>query len=225
LLACGFFVRHIFRTFQNLSLWPRLGFWALVVAVSMIVGRTSRVAVCHWIAPRRLRDENVLAVLAFTVIFAPLLWGMVLVLEYPRPPELSFLALSGVVLLIAVAVGLIRAIILGQFPGSDAAQGPALLARLEPTVRGGIQILTARDHYVDVVTENGTEALFMRFADAIAEVDGVDGVQVHRSHWVARNAVTAQVRRDGRLFLQMQSGAEVPVSRKYRPEVERAGLG
>ncbi len=52
-----------------------------------------------------------------------------------------------------------------------------------------------------------------RLADVIAELDGVEGAQTHRSWWVARDAVES-VRRDGdKLMLVLKSGAVAPVSR------------
>ena len=62
------------------------------------------------------------------------------------------------------------------------------------------------------------------FADAMAELDGVDGVQVHRSYWVARKAVEGAVRRNGRHYVTLIDGSEVPVSRSYRRNAESAGL-
>ena len=55
----------------------------------------------------------------------------------------------------------------------------------------------------------------MRLSDAIDELDGIEGAQVHRSWWVARDAITEAVRGDGRATLTLKDGAEVPVSRTY----------
>ena len=75
-----------------------------------------------------------------------------------------------------------------------------------------------------VTTDAGRFSLLMRFADAMAELDGVDGVQVHRSYWVARKAVEGAVRRNGRHYVTLIDGSEVPVSRSYRRNAESAGL-
>nr|WP_255714076.1 LytTR family DNA-binding domain-containing protein [Pelagibacterium xiamenense] len=55
----------------------------------------------------------------------------------------------------------------------------------------------------------------MRLADAIAETDGVAGLQIHRSHWVAASAVAGLERRNGKTFVALRSGALLPVSRSY----------
>jgi len=96
----------------------------------------------------------------------------------------------------------------------------AFLERLPEEKRGQILTLSARDHYVDVTTDKGREPVLIRLADAIGQLDGLAGEQVHRSHWVARDAVAGSARRDGRLFLTISNGEEIPVSRRYRETVE-----
>nr|QQZ51292.1 LytTR family transcriptional regulator DNA-binding domain-containing protein [Phenylobacterium glaciei] len=69
------------------------------------------------------------------------------------------------------------------------------------------------DHYVRVHTAVRSELILMRLSDAVART-GREGLQVHRSWWVARDAVT-EVIRDGRnLRLKLLNGLEVPVARR-----------
>ena len=100
---------------------------------------------------------------------------------------------------------------------------PRLADRLPPDLRGPVRRVSGRDHYVDIVTEQGSAAVLMRFSDALAELSGADGVQVHRSHWVGAHAVREAVRDGNRLFLRLDCGTQVPVSRTWMPEVERRG--
>ena len=101
---------------------------------------------------------------------------------------------------------------------------PKLLDRLPQRLRGDITYLSMQDHYVDVHTEKGSTLVLMRLADAIAEVEGVPGLQIHRSHWVALDAVAGSLRRDGRLFLRMSDETLLPVSRSWFEAVRAAGL-
>lgn len=101
---------------------------------------------------------------------------------------------------------------------------PKLLDRLPQHLRGDITYLSMQDHYVDVHTEKGSTLVLMRLADAIAEVEGVPGLQIHRSHWVALGAVAGSLRRDGRLFLRMTDDTLLPVSRSWLEAVRAAGL-
>ncbi len=102
---------------------------------------------------------------------------------------------------------------------------PPLLDRLPPKARGKLLYLSMQDHYVDVHTDMGSALVLMRLADAIGETGDTAGLQIHRSHWVALDAVDSTARRDGRLFLKMLDGALLPVSRSAVNAVKQAGIG
>jgi hypothetical protein len=106
----------------------------------------------------------------------------------------------------------------------DAAPPPRIASRLGDLPCTEVLRLTARDHYVDVVTRRASKALLLRLSDAMAEVEGIPGAQVHRSHWVARAAVVKARRDGGRIVLVLADGSVVPVSRGYRDRAEAAGL-
>ena len=89
---------------------------------------------------------------------------------------------------------------------------------------GGILRLKVKDHFVDVVGRSGRVRLRMRFADAIKEMEPVEGYCIHRSHWVAAGAIGSVRREGGKVYLCLINGDEVPVSRKYRPDLEAAGV-
>ena len=46
--------------------------------------------------------------------------------------------------------------------------------------------IESEDHYLRVHTSAGQELILMRLADAVRELAGVEGLQTHRSWWVAR---------------------------------------
>ena len=60
-------------------------------------------------------------------------------------------------------------------------------------------------------------------ADAIREAAPTDGLQVHRSHWVARRHIAALRREKGRIILTLSNGRDIPVSRTYEQAVAQAG--
>ena len=101
---------------------------------------------------------------------------------------------------------------------------PPILERVPLPQRGRLLALSVEDHYVDIVTDRGKTLVLMRLADAMREAAGVPGLQVHRSHWVARDAVVRTHRSDGRLLLELSNGMRLPVSRGYLPQVREAGL-
>ena len=107
---------------------------------------------------------------------------------------------------------------------SHAPPAAALLARLSAGTRADILHLRMQDHYVEVHTAAGMEMLLLRFRDAMHEVEGVDGLRVHRSHWVARAAVArVERRRGGAVVLHLVNGSEVPVSRSFAPILRKKG--
>lgn len=90
------------------------------------------------------------------------------------------------------------------------------LDRLPLKLRGAeVWAVEAEDHYLRLHTSKGQDLILMRLADAVDELDGIEGAQVHRSWWVAREAITDAKRGDGRATLTLKDGAEVPVSRTY----------
>lgn len=100
---------------------------------------------------------------------------------------------------------------------------PRLLARLGGRLGREVIALQAEDHYVRVHTTLGSDLLLMRFADAISEAEGIDGLRVHRSWWVARAAVAAARPEGRRAVLTLKTGLEVPATREITPELRRAG--
>jgi DNA-binding LytR/AlgR family response regulator len=98
------------------------------------------------------------------------------------------------------------------------------LERLPAKIMGGaIWAVEAEDHYLRVRTSKGSDLILMRLADAMAELDGIEGAQVHRSWWVARAGV-ADVKREGaRVTLVLKDGAEAPVSRPNVKPLREAG--
>lgn len=104
---------------------------------------------------------------------------------------------------------------------------PRLLDRLPLEKRGPLIRLEVQDHYVLVVTSKGTGMLLLRLADAISETEPLDGRQVHRSHWVARNEDNQLIRGGGsnaKLMIRTIDGSDIPVSRTFAADT-KAWLG
>jgi hypothetical protein len=98
------------------------------------------------------------------------------------------------------------------------------LARLPAKLKGAeLYAVEAEDHYLRLHTSLGQDLILMRLSDAIAELEGLEGGQTHRSWWVARAAVASAERLDGRAVLTLKDGAEVPVSRGFARELRAAG--
>jgi hypothetical protein len=101
---------------------------------------------------------------------------------------------------------------------------PRFLDRLPAKLRGAdLYAVQAEDHYLRLHTSRGQDLILMRLSDAVAELEGIEGAQTHRSWWVARAAVEDARRGDGRATLLLKGGAQAPVSRAYAKALREAG--
>ena len=98
------------------------------------------------------------------------------------------------------------------------------IATLPIDKRGELLCLEMADHYVKVYTDKGHHLLLMRFKDALTALDNYDGLQTHRSWWVARNAVVKVQKEQRKLQLVLSNDVIVPVSKTYVERVKQAGL-
>lgn len=106
-------------------------------------------------------------------------------------------------------------------PGAAPAR---FLERLPPKLRGARLIAVhAEDHYLRLHTDRGSDLILMRLADALIELEGLEGAQTHRSWWVAKGAVASVARGDGRAALTLTDNLTAPVSRRYARALREAG--
>lgn len=88
---------------------------------------------------------------------------------------------------------------------------------------GAVLYLKMEDHYVRIRTEHGARLEMGPLGRVTAGLSGVEGLQVHRSWWVARRAIEG-VERDGRnLRLRLVDGETAPVSRASVAKLRAAG--
>lgn len=108
-------------------------------------------------------------------------------------------------------------------PAEPAAPPPnPLFDTLPPELGSDIVALEMEDHYVRVHTALGSALVLMRLRDAMALVAGIEGMQVHRSWWVARAAVEDVLREGRNVRLKLPRGIEVPVARAKVAELRDA---
>jgi len=99
----------------------------------------------------------------------------------------------------------------------------SFLRRLPPDLGRDLLAVEMEDHYARVHTMLGSTLILLRLRDAVAELGEGSGLQVHRSWWVARDAVARSERDNGKLTLILRNGLRVPVSKTYRDPVKAAG--
>lgn len=82
--------------------------------------------------------------------------------------------------------------------------------------------LSAQLHYLDVHTTRGRSLVLYNLRDAVGVLDRtVEGLQIHRSHWVADRHVRRLVRQGKNWRCELSNGLELPVSRRRQGEAKR----
>ena len=105
-------------------------------------------------------------------------------------------------------------------PSSPAAAKPA-----EPSLRldHDVVCLQMEDHYVRIHTAQASRLAHMSLSQAIARLDGIEGLQTHRSWWVARAAVTGVIEDGRNIRLSLVGNLSAPVSRARVSKLRAAG--
>ena len=98
------------------------------------------------------------------------------------------------------------------------------LSRLPAGLGRELVALQMEDHYVRAHTSRGSALVLIPLHQAIREMDGIPGLRVHRSWWVARDAVTGCVRDGRNVRLRLLNDMEAPVARASVAAVRAVGL-
>lgn len=220
-----------FGTYSYLSMSERGEYWFFIIAVSIVLALGARVFVEDVVPALQGIGRSAAIIALFSLTYSVVLYGVNSYVfrdvwdQVPSLPELWLF-----ITLISCGIEALRYFTMQEdvFPDVEQVEEqlsrPPFLDRLKPGIGTDLVRLKVRDHYVEAHTDHGSDLLLMRFSDAIRELDGVEGMQVHRSHWIATDAVTGHRKEKGKLFLKMADGTEVPVSRNYRNAVVEAGL-
>ena len=200
LMSAGTLLANVISRFAvNMELFIRHPWaWAVLVSVVLTLPMTALVWVASGLTFRGRLDPATLPGYAPPVLIITLAMVALTVLLQRTPAQTHAAA-----------------------PGAPA---PAFLERLPAKLRGGdLYAVEAEDHYLRLHTSRGQDLILMRLADALSELEGMEGAQVHRSWWVARAAVVEAERGAGRASLTLKSGAVAPVSRTYARALREAG--
>jgi hypothetical protein len=218
----------------------RLLFWLTVMLTGALIGTTVSLMVKGWGGLKRWRWIEALAIAVAMSVPQTLvvIAARSLVFDLRVPDSSGISILYGFVLFICVVM---VALELAMNKGDQAETAPVQPA-VEPPVAApstpelrfrerlphGLRTarllaLEAEDHYLRVHTDNGSGLILLRLADAVAELEAVEGAQTHRSWWVARAAVAEAKRSDGRAILTLEGGQEVPVSRSFYKAINDSG--
>jgi DNA-binding LytR/AlgR family response regulator len=223
-----------FGTFESFGMAQRAGYWAAMVVICYLAGQGATTFFLELLRP-------LIAQRWPRVIVAALLAALPLTVVVVAINSLAFQRFDGsglvsswiyvTLITLAIVVALVSfterltppvADVPAAAPVPDAP--PPILERVPLPQRGRLLALIVEDHYVDIVTDRGKALVLMRLADAMRETGSVAGLQIHRSHWVARDAVVKAHRSDGKVLLELSNGIRLPVSRGFLPAVKEAGF-
>jgi DNA-binding LytR/AlgR family response regulator len=230
-VAAGVFLAIVgaFGTGER-PLFVRLVYWVPLVLAGTLAGFA--VALRMMRRPKIGENQVLLWAIVTVAVSVP---GTLLVWGYTR---LLFGTLSSLPILfldVALVSGAASAIMmLINRPGpvthaappsaSGASATVRFLDRLPPKLKGAtLYAVEAEDHYLRLRTSKGSDLILMRMADAIAELEGIEGAQIHRSWWVAKDAIAEVKRADRRVTFVLKDGAEAPVSRPNITALRESG--
>jgi DNA-binding LytR/AlgR family response regulator len=220
LVAASFLAFAGAFTSSRAALPVRFGYWLGLMVVGWLWGGFVSRAVFNRIGgPDALWLRILVSSLALAVPYSVVV-GIAtrLVLHGTLRTPQDFAYLVTAVVAVTIVMVTINVLVARRTGGlTEASSAPAkFLERLPAKLRGAeVWAVEAEDHYLRLHTSRGQDLILMRLSDAIAELQGIEGAQVHRSWWVSRSAITDARRGDGRATLTLQDGAEVPVSRTY----------
>lgn len=205
--------------------------------VTMSVGGVSAIWIIPAVFERRLAQQNVTVRVALAAglialpVTASLIAFFLLLGARVSPGALPMQYLNVyAVCVVMVTGGVILSRAQAATPLLESAEAQDVIARFMQRLpvryrTADLWAVSSEDHYLRVHTSLGEELILMRLADAMRDLGGTDGLQTHRSWWVAKDGVADTRREGGKLFLVLKSGKAAPVSRTYAPAVKQAGLG
>lgn len=106
---------------------------------------------------------------------------------------------------------------------ANAIPGVGKLKRRPEGLNGRIQYMQMEDHYLRVHTDEGEGLALYRMSDAVADLEDTDGRQVHRSWWVAKDAVKEVKRERHKKTIIALDGTEIPVGRSFEKALREEG--
>lgn len=235
-VGLGFGVMAPFGTGATLSLGGRLAYWLIAVPlnwlqIAVAITLIERAPFAADWSPLR-RGLTAALALSIPATFE-ITWLQQVFMH--RPID-SLAALSEVylyVLLVSVMLTVPNSLIFFSpaapapmaepaLPTTIAAPGPVrppFFDRIRPELGTELLALEMEDHYLRIHTAAGSDLILCRFGDAVKELQGFDGLQIHRSWWVARGAI-AGIARDGqKMTVTLTNGLAAPVSRSFQKEL------
>tara|TARA_R110000744_G_scaffold5877_2_gene20726 strand:- start:1395 stop:2135 length:741 start_codon:yes stop_codon:yes gene_type:complete len=203
--------------------------------VTMSVGGVSAIWIIPAVFERRLAQQSVIVRVALSAglialpVTASLIAFFLLLGAHVSPGALPMQYLYVYAVCVVMVSGGVVVSRAQAAPLLEAAEAQDVVARFMQRLpvkyrTAELWAVSSEDHYLRVHTSLGEELILMRLADAMRDLGGTDGLQTHRSWWVAKAGVADARREGGKLYLVLKSGKAAPVSRTHASAVKQAGL-
>ena len=207
----------------------RTAYWLLAVFGSGLAGIVAERVIARYVHGFWLRIG--VTSLAITPPVTLYIYGLnAVMLDLPRRwwflPQLAWQVLVVMVLLLTLRASLWRRVVETRtvvMPPLPEAERDFRLKLSAKRRRARLIAVEAEDHYVRVHTDLGSELVPMRFTDALGELRRAYGYRIHRSWWVAADAIEGVRWTRGRGEARLSAGVVAPVSRTYAAELKSAG--
>lgn len=215
-----------FGTYESLPLPARLLYWTVMALATFWPGFVTSLCVASFADNRGAPPLISLGLggLAASLPVSAIIGGIDSVV-FKQPFDAVFWHILPYAMVIALVIGVLCEILETQsVPAvrTDPPQEvPAWTGHLPPELGRDLICLQAQDHYVLAKTPKGQALVRASISEATQALGGF-GLRVHRSWWVAREAIDRLDNRKGRALLILRDGTCVPVGRSYRRSVRDA---
>ena len=219
-----------FGTFSTQPFVWRLGYWALVIALAILIAISLRAFWRSVLSGRPTWQEDGTVASSLAILFGPMIVAVNRAFDGDTARETRGVGTASLcVFAIAVCVIFVRRTFEENAAQSNAVEQEVardrLFDRIDAPEGQRLARIASDNHHIRVTTQCGSEhRVLMRLRDAVAEVDVEPGFCVHRSHWVAQGVIVGVTTQNGRELVELVCGAQVPVGPKYRNNLIEAGV-
>jgi len=228
--ACAIFLGLIgpFGSYLNGPAWQRIAFQLACFWLGILLyGSLIRVVLRFRLRPAMTWTAIVLGVVILNAPFQ--IWvASIGVSIWPFLKRLQPLDwyLQGLITALPVVLGFtlwIQARLHRRQQAEEAGEAPPTAFGLLGAPPFAVLCLQMEDHYVRVHTADSSRLVLATLDQAMTALGNADGLQVHRSWWVARKAVVRAVTEGRNLRLKLVNGITAPVARSAVAVVREAG--
>ncbi|MGJ8618507.1 MAG: LytTR family DNA-binding domain-containing protein [Sulfitobacter sp.] len=203
-------------------------YWACICSLGYFVGEILARNFYRLVNPKFRPITYVVSLLVAAGVLVSATVGLFIVLMGPNHSgdpilwENIFKVFPIVLAIGVVRVELERKFAVRRLEAEEKQQAPEisdLVKRVSKSFGSDIIFARSNDHYTEIATSQTHHMELIRFRDAMTDFECLNGMQVHRSYWVAFPHISELKRNGQKMTLLLSNGEEVPVSKSYQKRV------